>query len=141
MNGRKVSVRSVASILKLRKCRLTTSHRGARAARLLLKTAKCFVRIATAARATYKKSSVCCTMRQAFFVACYAAHCRLSSLILKYLIAVLSDKPQVAVLLKHTKLQDIAQNSKKQPCIWYLDQMRGCCDILLHQGKYNHQKY
>lgn len=54
MYGRKVFARSVASTLILRKCKPTTLPHGARAAKLSRKTAKCFVRIATAARATYK---------------------------------------------------------------------------------------
>ena len=43
----------------------------------------------------------------------------------------ISDKPQVTVLWKCIKLQYIAQNDKKMPCIWYWNQIRGCCDILL----------
>ena len=43
----------------------------------------------------------------------------------------ISDKPQVTVLWKCIKLQYIAQNGKKTPCIWYWNQIRGCCDILL----------
>ena len=43
----------------------------------------------------------------------------------------ISDKPQVTVLWKCIRLQYIAQNGKKTPCIWYWNQIRGCCDILL----------
>ena len=54
MSGKKVSARNAGSTLRLKKCKPTTLPRGARAARRFRETAKCFVRIATAARATYK---------------------------------------------------------------------------------------
>lgn len=83
MNGRRVSVRSVASILKLRKCRQITSHHGARAVKLLLKTVKCFVRIATVARAIYRlQPCVASRGRRFSFVVC-VAHCRVAYLSVK----------------------------------------------------------
>ena len=55
MNDKKAFVRSVESILKLRKCKLTILPRGAREERQMQRIVKCFAQTAIDVKAIYKR--------------------------------------------------------------------------------------
>ena len=46
----------------------------------------------------------------------------------------ISDKPQGTVSRYSKKVQNIVLKSKKQPCIWYRNQIQGCWDILFFRS-------